>query len=323
MRKAADMKRKIKIICSQCNFESEDDSAQYCPICGKKIGAEDRISVNEAESANEIFPESKANLERISEPNPIPKATSSARKNVLVPAVIILCAAVGIIAFSLGRGSSDRKSGGDGPASAQSMSNIVSETSLPTAEPTVTVTPTPTAEPTLTATPTSTVKLTTTPEPTEAPQREHLYQFYLEDCTWSEACESAIRKGGHLVTIDTEEEYQRIVRQAESEGYKGNEHFFIGGMRQNNSYSYYWLDENKKLYGEPVNSSSNEIYSNWLNGEPSFTSGEKADMYDETVLMLLRFDKTGEWVLNDIPDDILKVAPYYSGKLGYICEFEC
>jgi hypothetical protein len=334
MRKARNMERKMKIVCSQCNFESENEKAEYCPICGKKIGPEDLMPVNEEKTSEKEEAASGAKDAQTSNLSSIPSEKSNNRigKGVVVAGMLALCTAVGIGAFILGKGSSGR-----GPDEGENLqmpaaSSGTVETSTSADEPTLTETPTatltptaaPTATPTVTptATPTVTPTATPTPEPTVLPEREHLYQFYLEDCTWSEAYESALRKGGHLVTIETEEEYQEIVRQAEAEGYKGNEHFYIGGARQSKSNSYYWLDENKKLYGEPVNSPSNEIYMRWLKGEPSFTSGEKTDTYDETVLMLLRFDKTGEWVLNDIPDDILKVAPYYAGSLGYICEFE-
>lgn len=323
------MERKMKIVCSQCNFESENEKAEYCPICGKKIGPEDFAPVIEEEQARKTegtASESKGAQMSNTSTAPSEKSNNRTGKGVLVAGVVVLCAVVGIGAFTLGKGSGNREPDEVETVQASAESIGMSETSSSVAEPTLTETPTPTAKATATPTPTEkvtpTVTATPTPEPTVLPEREHLYQFYLEDCTWSEAYESALRKGGHLVTIETEEEYQEIVRQAEAEGYKGNEHFYIGGARQSKSNSYYWLDENKKLYGEPVNSPSNEIYMRWLKGEPSFTSGEKSDIYEETVLMLLRFDKTGEWVLNDIPDDILKVAPYYAGSLGYICEFE-
>lgn len=328
MRKARNMERKMKIVCSQCNFESENEKAEYCPICGKKIGPEDLMPVKEEKTSEKEEAASGAKDAQTSNlsSNPSEKSNNRIGKGVVVAGMLALCTAVGIGAFILGKGSGNREPDEVETVQASAESIGMSETSSSVAEPTLTETPTPTAKATATPTPTEkvtpTVTATPTPEPTVLPEREHLYQFYLEDCTWSEAYESALRKGGHLVTIETEEEYQEIVRQAEAEGYKGNEHFYIGGARQSKSNSYYWLDENKKLYGEPVNSPSNEIYMRWLKGEPSFTSGEKSDIYEETVLMLLRFDKTGEWVLNDIPDDILKVAPYYAGSLGYICEFE-
>ena len=32
--------------------------------------------------------------------------------------------------------------------------------------------------------------------------------------------------------------------------------------------------------------------------------------------------KLEKWVWNDAPNDILSVAAGYSGKIGYICEYE-
>lgn len=326
------MERKIKIVCSQCGFETSDNSTEYCPICGKKILQEDIVTV---------MPEKAAEPEAVSEPK---KKTESVRKTTdqqrsdpvshrpiianpifVIPVLAILFAVVGVAAYAMGLESRENSSA-SGAASSRKAESAVT-TTVPTKAVTPTATPTPTAAPTSTpaptAKPTSTPTPTPTPSPTEAPETEHLYRFFMEDCTWTEAFAAAIRKGGHLVTIETEEEYQKIVKQAETEGYKGNEHFYIGGMRKNDSYSYYWVDENKKQYGNSVNSSSGELSGHWLKGEPTFTSGADSKVfYEETVLMLLRFEDTGKWVLNDIPDDILEVAPYYSGKLGYICEFE-
>ncbi len=313
------MDRKMKIICSVCGFESEDDSIQYCPICGKKFEEVDHAAAEEARTP--VHEEDV--IEPISGSVHVAAAgsISQRRKGPTIPVLIILCAAVGIGAFALGRGSGNKLSVQETEESMQASSSVV--TAAPSAEKTSTSTSTVKITPTVTPTPTAALTPTVTPTPTEVPESEHLYYFYLEDCTWSEAFESAVRKGGHLVTIETEEEYQKIVKQAEAEGYKGNEHFYIGGMRVSDSYSYYWADKNKKLFGEPINSISGELNAYWLKGEPTFTSGADSDVfYDETVLMLLRFEDTGEWVLNDIPDDILEVAPYYSGKLGYICEFE-
>ena len=41
---------------------------------------------------------------------------------------------------------------------------------------------------------------------------------------------------------------------------------------------------------------------------------------EEHVLDLLSND--GGWYMNDVPDDILSVVPSFSGKIGYICEYE-
>ena len=39
------MDQKMRIVCSQCGFESEDGNIEYCPICGKQIGPEDMVPV--------------------------------------------------------------------------------------------------------------------------------------------------------------------------------------------------------------------------------------------------------------------------------------
>ena len=82
---------------------------------------------------------------------------------------------------------------------------------------------------------------------------------------------------------------------------------------------YYWADNDNKLFGEALNSGASwtaHTTSCWFAGEPSFYG----DGVEEHVLDLLSND--GGWYMNDVPDDILSVVPSFSGKIGYICEYE-
>ena len=43
---------------------------------------------------------------------------------------------------------------------------------------------------------------------------------------------------------------------------------------------------------------------------------------EEEYLDLLYYKNEGRWTWNDAPNDILAVVPSFSGRIGYICEYE-
>lgn len=145
----------------------------------------------------------------------------------------------------------------------------------------------------------------------------HRYEFYIDDCTWTEAFVKAIQSGGYLVRINSYEEYDYILSQIERFGHKDIQ-FRIGARRDDNGNNYYWVDANNNLYGEVINSNEYWASSIWMQGEPSFVDGE----IKENCLDIYYYTKEARWVLNDVPDDIIEVVPYYSGKVGYIVEYE-
>lgn len=143
------------------------------------------------------------------------------------------------------------------------------------------------------------------------------YELIVADVTWSQAYYDCMDRGGHLVRITTDAEYQAILQQIASEG-KENIIFWLGGARNDDS-GYYWIYDDGYFGSEVLNEDA-KYASYWLDGEPSFH--DDAAGVDETRMNMFRLSSSGQWVWNDVPDDILSVASFYSGKIGYICEYE-
>lgn len=178
--------------------------------------------------------------------------------------------------------------------------------------------PETTAKPTPTATPEPTPTITVTAEPTPEVKKEHRYEFVISDESWGEAYQSCIAKGGYLARFETLEEYEKVTDQLEAQGL-GEHIFYIGASRSGQDSTYYWVDSNMNfLTDSPINSPSSPLNGKWLSGEPSYQDGE----YQELFLTIYHHSDMNDWVLNDVPNDVVGIWSYYSGKMGYICEYE-
>jgi len=137
-------------------------------------------------------------------------------------------------------------------------------------------------------------------EPEEsAPPREHGYELIVEDVSWTEAAEKCKEMGGHLVTISDEEEFNTIVALAEE---KGVPRLWIGCHRVN---------------GQLVWETEETGFEKWAKGEPSYV--DVNDQVAEDYIML--WNNNG-WGYNDNRNDPIADYPaWYSGTVGYVCEF--
>lgn len=155
-----------------------------------------------------------------------------------------------------------------------------------------------------------------------ARDEEEIHQYYIiqEDCTWTEAFDKCRDMGGYLVRINTLEEWNHIAALIKSEG-KEKLQLYIGARRDKNSDSYYWVDENNEFMGDRLDNGYTDWCSSiWLEGEPSYR--ETTLDLDELCIAIFRYSKTNQWVMNDVPTDLIGALKSNEGRIGYICEVE-
>ncbi|MBO5496091.1 MAG: hypothetical protein J5967_01700 [Oscillospiraceae bacterium] len=140
------------------------------------------------------------------------------------------------------------------------------------------------------------------PEETGTPETrpaEHGYQVFKEDVSWTGAQKKCADLGGHLVVINDESELDEVIRLAEEAGIS---RVWIGCHRVN---------------GEEIWETGEGIF-RWAPGEPTYV--DTNDRVAEDYIML--WDHSG-WAYNDNRDDPCADYPeFYSGTMGYVCEFE-
>ena len=139
-----------------------------------------------------------------------------------------------------------------------------------------------------------------TPAPVEsAAPVEHSYQVFKEDISWSAAQQKCEALGGHLVVINDEDELNEVISMAEQNGIS---RVWIGLRRQNGQES--WVN-------------GQDGFVRWAKGEPSYV--DVNDQVSEDYVML--WNNNG-WAYNDNRNDPCSDYPaFYSGTMGYICEF--
>lgn len=141
----------------------------------------------------------------------------------------------------------------------------------------------------------------------------HRYELLRNDVTWEQAYDDCKSRGGYLVQINSLEEYQHIIQQINGEA-KQDVHFFLGGRRSGSGRDYYWINSQNEFEGDSLNPGKDSwAAGHWMENEPSYSSDGEAEQYMSLVYY------QNAWVFNDVPEDISK---YYSGKIGYICEYD-
>lgn len=153
----------------------------------------------------------------------------------------------------------------------------------------------------------------------EAEEKIHSYEIIIDDVTWTEAYEDCLNRGGYLVHINSEEEYQTIINQINTENYS-NKIFWLGAKRESiNKYEYKWIAQNGNPEDETLNIDEKYLKF-WMDNEPSFMDDEL--QVEEEYVHMLYLKSQNSWVWNDVPNDVIAIANNYSGLIGYICEYE-
>jgi len=147
----------------------------------------------------------------------------------------------------------------------------------------------------------------------------HQYEYVVADCSWFEAYEGAINSGGYLINMDSDEEIEYIINELNNRGL--NEVcFYIGGRRNElgDDTGYHWVNSQGEFVGERLDSDKYLNGQYWLSGEPSYSSNG----INECYMNLIYREAEEKWYWNDIPENLIDVSDYWSGRVGFIIELE-
>lgn len=132
------------------------------------------------------------------------------------------------------------------------------------------------------------------------------YEAVKKDISWTDANNECLKKGGHLVTITSKAEEDKVSQLAQSAGIK---YCWIGG---------YTSVRNDQAYGHWITGEDFNQYTNWYAGEPS-----RNDLDGTPEFYLMLWNIKGQWSWNDQRDDVVNSGiKYFAGNVGYIIEYE-
>ena len=129
----------------------------------------------------------------------------------------------------------------------------------------------------------------------------HYYTLFTDDLTWEEAKKACERMGGHLVSINSQEENQIIVNLCKGTS-KGL--YWIGAYSDDKG-KWKWVSDEKF------------DYTSWDVNQPSKTGEKYAQIYGEHFE---NNEHIGKW--NDANSSKGDISWFSVKNVGYICEFE-
>ncbi len=146
------------------------------------------------------------------------------------------------------------------------------------------------------------------PSEPEEPVYRSSYTLVKEAVTWAEAVERCEEMGGHLATITSREEEQKIIDLAEAQGVR---YIWLGG--------YTSADESGNVRGHWITGEDFSAYQHWSSEEPS---GKDLDGTAEDCIMLWNIERLGGWCWNDQRNDPVSVMASMGKDMGFVCEYE-
>ena len=156
----------------------------------------------------------------------------------------------------------------------------------------------------------------------------HHYELLEADMTWTEAEAACRERGGYLATITSWEEFEQIQEQIIQEE-KTDIAFWIGAMhsREKGNYGFHCLEPGMDL-GYDMLLLFNALWDGfWWEkppaGEPSYKGLTEAGEKVEEGFVMMRYSSDDDrYYYWDMPDDILAARPSFTGKIGYIREYD-
>lgn len=133
------------------------------------------------------------------------------------------------------------------------------------------------------------------------------YELIQESLSWEEASQRCQEMGGHLATITSQDEMDRLVQMAEAAGVK---YVWLGGTTSH--------DDAGNVFGHWV-TGEEFTYQAWSVGEPSRVD---LDGTEEWYIMLWNIPSLGGWAWNDQRNDPAAAVVSMAKDMAFICEFE-
>lgn len=167
------------------------------------------------------------------------------------------------------------------------------------------------------------------------PVMESYYEVIMEDISWYDAyyeCQARTHNGvsGHLATITSYEEYQKVVSVVEdfiaSHGTKADELYYIWLGAKNDTYSCHnQIDNFEWITGEAW------TFDRWCHditdegiiiNEPSFYDEQNDNVLEECLVLWGYNHEELGWSFSDQSGNLLTVYPASQGQIAYICEYD-